>query len=232
MDSVRGPGFDYQLIRRRGQKRINIRISQNGTVTVSAPGELDDARIASTVAAKRSWVLKHLDALQRNRERNNPLKNLLLRGRTYPVTLIRGRRKRGHVLIDDEGVTVETIDGSEEQSSAVLEKWLKNLCREEMEARTRSLSQHLDIPIRRIYFRNQRTRWGSSSGKGNISLNWRIIMLPPPIQDYLIVHELCHQRHLNHSAAYWSLVERLYPGYRKAEAWLKSNRGIMGLFRE
>ena len=231
MAEVRGPGFDYELIRRTGQKRINIRISQTGRVTVSAPRETPQSQIASTVAAKRSWVLRHLGNLEQSRERNNPLKNLLLRGESMPVTLRAGRRRRGKVLEEEGIIVVETPSGGDEDSLKALESWLTALAREELTERSRKISEQLGIPFKRLFLRNQRTRWGSSSGRGNISLNWRTIMTPPPVRDYLIVHELCHQRQLNHSPAYWTLVRRYYPGYRKAEAWLKANRGIMGLFR-
>jgi predicted metal-dependent hydrolase len=212
-------------------KRINIRISQTGRVTVSAPRETPDRQIVSTVAAKRSWVLRHLESLEQSRERNNPLRNLLLRGQSMPVTLRPGRRRRGKVLEEDGIIVVQTLSGSDEESLKTLESWLTALAREELSERSRAISARLDIPFKRLFLRNQRTRWGSSSGRGNISLNWRIIMTPPPIRDYLIVHELCHQRQLNHSPAYWTLVRRYYPDYRKAEEWLKANRGIMGLFR-
>ncbi|WP_319560818.1 SprT family zinc-dependent metalloprotease [Marispirochaeta sp.] len=232
MALVRGPGFEYELIRRPGQKRINIRISQAGKVTVSAPGELSTVQITSGVAAKRNWVLKHLTQLQANREQNDPLLRLMLRGVFHRVIMKKGRRKRGGVEIHEETLVVDTFDGSKEASLAVMEKWLMKLAKEELEKRAMSISAITGISFKRIFFRNQRTRWGSSSGLGNISLNWRIIMIPPAVRDYLIVHELCHQRHLNHSPAYWRLVKHYFPEYKKAEAWLKANRGIMGLFRE
>lgn len=231
MANVSGPGFNYELIRRKGQKRINIRISQAGTVTVSAPSGIPDRQISSTVAAKRSWVLKHLENLKANRERNNPLKRLLVKGVPHPVAIDLGKRKRGAVSIDRGRVLIEAPDDSDETALKILERWLIKRCREELEPRTAQIAAKIDIPYKRIYFRNQRTRWGSSSGRGNISYNWRIIMTPPAVQDYLIIHELCHQRFLNHSPDYWQLVERYFPAYREAEKWLKVNRGIMGLFR-
>ena len=232
MAEVRGPGFEYELIRRTGQKRINIRISQTGRVTVSAPREIPDGQISATVAAKRSWVLKHLDTLRSNRERNNPLHNLLIQGIPHAVERRRGRLKRGRVTVSGDHVLIESVSGGEQESLEIIEKWLKTTARRELEKRSAELSEKTGIPYKRLFLRNQRTRWGSSSGRGNISLNWRTIMLPPQVRDYLIVHELCHQRHLNHSAAYWKLVHHYYPGFKKAELWLKANRGIMGLFRE
>ncbi len=228
----RGPGFVYELTRRTGQKRINIRITQTGRVMVSAPSYIPKSQIASTVAAKRSWVLKHLDTLKASRERHNPLNRLLIQGVPLEVTVVTGKRKRGGTAIQGGLLIVDTLSGDPESALPVIESFLKKLAKEELEPRARRISRKLKIPFDRLFFRNQRTRWGSSSGRGNISINWRIIMTPPGVQDYLIVHELCHQRHMNHSRDYWNLVERCFPDYRTAEAWLKANRAIMGLFRE
>ena len=74
----------------------------------------------------------------------------------------------------------------------------------------------------RAQIRRQRTRWGSCSASGTISLNVCLMFLSPAVVRYLFVHELCHTRHMNHSAHFWALVERAYPGYRDAERWLKA----------
>ena len=72
--------------------------------------------------------------------------------------------------------------------------------------------------------RAQKTRWGSCSARGTISLNWRLIHAPPFVRDYLIVHELMHRRQMNHSARYWKLVADAFPRWQEAEAWLKKTR--------
>lgn len=75
----------------------------------------------------------------------------------------------------------------------------------------------------RITIRDQKTRWGSCSAKGTLSFNWRLLLAPPSIPDYVIVHELCHLTHMNHSAAFWKKVESVYPDYRTARKWLKDH---------
>ena len=76
---------------------------------------------------------------------------------------------------------------------------------------------------RRITIRDQKTRWGSCSSKGTLSFNWRLMLAPPAILDYVVVHELCHLNHMNHSPAFWQAVERVYPDYRNARKWLKDH---------
>jgi hypothetical protein len=75
--------------------------------------------------------------------------------------------------------------------------------------------------------RNQRTRWGSCSRRGNISLNWRLIQTPPFVRDYICLHELAHLRQMNHSERFWSEVARLCPDYLHAEKWLKQNSRLL-----
>ena len=75
----------------------------------------------------------------------------------------------------------------------------------------------------RISIRDQKTRWGSCSARGTLSFNWRLMLAPPTIADYVIVHELCHLTYMNHSADFWHKVESVYPDYRTARKWLKDH---------
>jgi len=98
---------------------------------------------------------------------------------------------------------------------------LQRLARRELPARVRELAQVHGIPVGTVSVRAQRTRWGSCSPGGGISVNWRLVQVPEWVRDYIILHELAHRRHLNHSPRFWKEVERLCPGYEAAEAWLR-----------
>ncbi len=88
-------------------------------------------------------------------------------------------------------------------------------------ARLQFFAAHYGITHGRISIRNQRTRWGSCSKKGNLNFNYRIALLPPELQDYLIVHELCHIKQFNHSPAFWDLVGQQVPEYKKLRSQLR-----------
>jgi predicted metal-dependent hydrolase len=100
---------------------------------------------------------------------------------------------------------------------------LRRLAERELPVRTRELALLHGITVHRVSVRAQKTRWGSCSARGTISLNWRLIQAPPYVVDYLIIHELMHRREMNHSARYWKLVAEAFPDYRSAEQWLKKS---------
>jgi predicted metal-dependent hydrolase len=87
-------------------------------------------------------------------------------------------------------------------------------------------AQH-QLSVQRVAVRNQRTRWGSCSRRGTVSLNWRLIQTPQFVRDYIILHELMHLRQMNHSARYWREVEKVCPEYEIAERWLKENSALL-----
>jgi predicted metal-dependent hydrolase len=91
----------------------------------------------------------------------------------------------------------------------------------EVAGRAFELARLHQAPLRWVCVRNQRSRWGSCSTHGTVSLNWRLIQMPPSVRDYLIIHELAHFKQMNHSAAYWRLVEDMDPHYLEAEKWLR-----------
>ena len=89
--------------------------------------------------------------------------------------------------------------------------------------RTAYFAPKVDVTYGRIAIRAQRTRWGSCSSKGNLNFNCLLMLAPPEVQDYVVVHELCHRKEMNHSARFWQEVERVLPDYRTQRKWLKDN---------
>jgi predicted metal-dependent hydrolase len=80
-----------------------------------------------------------------------------------------------------------------------------------------------------VSVRNQRSRWGSCSARGTVSLNWRLVRTPDNVRDYIILHELAHLREMNHSDRFWARVAETCPGWREAERWLKRHGSLVGL---
>ncbi|MDD2251326.1 MAG: M48 family metallopeptidase, partial [Candidatus Cloacimonetes bacterium] len=102
-------------------------------------------------------------------------------------------------------------------------KWYRQCFTEVVEERIEKYSLYLSVSPRKVVVKDQKTRWGSCSEKGNINLNWRLVMAPIEIIDYVVVHELCHLRIMNHSKDFWNLIESILPNYRESRGWLKVN---------
>lgn len=104
-----------------------------------------------------------------------------------------------------------------------LEAIYRDAAREYFPKRVSYFSHVLGVSYGKITIRDQKTRWGSCSSKGNLSFNWRLILAPPNVLDYVVVHELCHRKEMNHSQRFWALVESVMPEYKEYRKWLKEN---------
>lgn len=104
---------------------------------------------------------------------------------------------------------------------------LKKAAQEDFSARVAYWSPKVGVLATRVGVRTQRTRWGSCSSKGHLSLNAALMLAPESVRDYVVVHELCHLKEMNHSARFWALVEKILPDYKREEAWLKENGHIL-----
>jgi hypothetical protein len=166
-----------------------------------------------------------------------------------PVYFVRHRRARRYLLrVDPDGRVRVTIPrgGSKREADAFVQRhtdWvarqrarltpsalgaderraLRERARTELPARLLELAALHGMTVTGISIRNQRTRWGSCGRDGNISLNWRLVLMPPAVRDYVLIHELMHLRRLDHSPAYWKLVAAACPEYRDARQWLRLN---------
>jgi predicted metal-dependent hydrolase len=171
------------------------------------------------------------------------------RAPTGAIYFVRHRRARRYLLrVDHDGRVRVTIPrgGSRREADAFLNRHLDWIARErarltppalafeeryvhrerarrELPARLVELAAEHGLTVARVSIRNQRTRWGSCGRDGHISLNWRLILMPPEVRDYVLVHELMHLRRLDHSRAYWRLVAAACPGYREARQWLRAH---------
>ena len=102
---------------------------------------------------------------------------------------------------------------------------LKKEARELLTAKTAFFAEKMGVTYENITIRDQKTRWGSCSSKGNLNFNWRLILMPEPVLDYVVVHELAHRKEMNHSKRFYQVVEAAMPDYRQHQLWLRKNGG-------
>ena len=231
---------DYQIRKSKRAKHVSIRISVEGEVEVVVPPGFDCSELPELLEKRREWIAKTRDRLLNTAEATaadwtaEKPDTILLRWRseslddpnkpTKPDTSIESwsvsyRAKPGNQTICTPALGSSlTIRGDVEQAStcqAVLRQWLAHRAHRELAPWLRQLGFELDLPCRRISVRGQKTRWASCSSQKDISLNYKLLFLPRPLVHYVLVHELCHTIHMNHSDQFWALVAEKLPDYKQ-----------------
>lgn len=103
--------------------------------------------------------------------------------------------------------------------------WLREYARTELAKKVMKFGEQMKVSVNRIVIKEQKTRWGSCSSKGNLNFNWKLVLMPERIMDYVVVHELAHRKQMNHSPAFWREVEAILPDYRERRQWLREHEG-------
>lgn len=198
----------HYSVSRSARKTLVISVSE-GKVTVRAPLHAPDPLIERFVKEKEPWIRKKLqEQMHRGFEEVEAGAALLDRGIRRPV--VYGAKKNE----ERDGVFYLKDEGS-------VRRWFdRTRCWVLLES-LHALSAAFGLSPADVCVRDFKARWGCCDARGKISLNWRLTMLPAELRDYVIVHELCHLRELNHSAAFWKLVESACPDYRKRRKELK-----------
>ena len=198
-------------------RRYLLRLRQDGVARVTIPR-------SGSISAARDFVNRNIGWLEQQLQRladqpNTPPawnigSEIFFRG-----DLVRIESISGQIRFGPEQIKVsETAD-----LRPTIQKHLRKLAAQELPARVWELATAHGVEVSRVSIRNQKTRWGSCSRQGTISLNWRLIQAPDFVRDYIILHELAHRRQMNHSGRFWQEVERLCPSYQGAERWLKQH---------
>jgi predicted metal-dependent hydrolase len=216
------------LVPNRRARRYVLRLRPDGTARVSIP------RGGSAVEARRfaerniAWLERQLlrQALRASRPKTWTVgSEILFRGESVRLRLEQCSEDGG-MWVRFAAEQVELKHPTDDLRPAV-ESHLWRLAARELPARVRELASRHQFEVRRIMVRNQRSRWGSCSRHGTVSLNWRLVQTPESVRDYIILHELAHLKHMNHSRRFWAEVKRLCPDFERAETWLKGHRELL-----
>lgn len=210
------------FVRHRRARRYVLRLRPDGVARVTVP------RGASLLEARRfaernlPWLRAQFEKLAARPKSPSPWHigtSILLRGEMVQIQA-GANGDSGLARVGTETVHVEDVQAD---LRVPIQLYLWNLAAGEFPTRVLELAAIHQLHVRRVTVRNQRSRWGSCSRRGTISLNWRLIQAPPSVRDYVILHELAHLREMNHSPRFWQLLEQFCPDYRAAEQWLKSH---------
>jgi predicted metal-dependent hydrolase len=216
-------GITVHLIRQPRARRYLLRLLPDGSARLVIPRRGNLAEGLRFLERSEAWLLQQRARWQSQTQVRLPWTE----GTRF---LFRGEEVVLQVESADSGVKLNFADeylilpqARPDYREAIFGH-LRRLAERELPVRTRELASQHGVTIHRVTVRAQKTRWGSCSSRGTISLNWRLAQAPSHVVDYLIIHELMHRQQMNHSARFWKLIAEAFPDYRIAEQWLKEHR--------
>ena len=212
----------YTIRRSPRARRIRVKVDPYAGVEVVIPQRATKREAQAAIIELRPWIEKRLHEARAARERLTtppgtvPFLGAHLRLHHDP------NRTRAHRKGDDLHLPAAN-------AHQALERWYRTRAKHEIAPRLTQATEALGKPHTSLAIRNQRTRWGSCSSTGAMSFNWRLLLAPEPVLDYVVWHEACHLLVMDHSKRFWALVERHVPDYREHRTWLRRNGAALVL---
>lgn len=229
---VQNMDIPYGIIINKRLKNIRMSIDGQG-MKVYLPYSMEICEIEKILHKKDGWIIKNyagfMAAQARMSKRNwEDGEKVLYKGKNKTVHVESCESPGVYVSMGSEGFTVyinDKIDADSRENiiGNAFRKLYMDMARYEINKRIEYFKDIIGVSYNTVRIKDQKTRWGSCSGKRNLNFNWRILMAPPEVMDYVIIHELCHLKYMNHTKQFWSLVEQHMPEYNKPKAWLKEN---------
>ncbi|MFW6287556.1 MAG: M48 family metallopeptidase [bacterium] len=228
----------YDIIRTKRKKTIGIQIDPDNGVLIRSPKRVSDQEIEEIVKNKADWIFRKLEDLAQikpapaAKDFVNGDKVLYL-GRKYELSIIEDNNLKYFSLrlVNDKIRVFINSDLAEENRREIIRSFLISWYQEQAErvikARVSKYQLQIGKKPNNIRVKNQKKRWGSCSSKGNLNFNWKIIMAPLEIIDYLVVHELVHLVHPNHSKKFRDKLASIIPEYKEREEWLRVNQRLL-----
>ena len=204
-------------------RRVRVTIDRAGTVEVVLPQRVPLRAAEEAVRELRPWIDRRLAEAGRQRAA------VAARGDTLPYLgqILTVRAQPGRMRVTRRGETLLVPDGA--QRDDAIERWYRRMARDELRSRLDRACAIGGFSYTRLTIRDQRTRWGSCSRGGAMSFNWRLLLAPEAVLDYVVWHEVCHLAFMDHSPRFWGLVSRYCPEHREHAAWLRRNAGTLVL---
>lgn len=203
-------------------KNLTIKIDDEGQVIVVTPRWYPKRKIDRFIEEKRDWIEKSLSKINSTKKIIDSKTEIMIFGKKYSKEIVSDDSFAGGISLMDNKFIINQITAEESlYTSRKINRFLKNTAEKYLLPRTHQIGKHMKINFGNITLREQKSRWGSCSSLGNLNFNWRLVHHPTVVIDYVIVHELAHRIHLDHSSNFWSLVEKYHPDYRIHRGWLK-----------
>lgn len=220
------------IIRKNARaRRVWIKMEDHAGLVLVLPRWANPAQAAEFLRRHKDWIMKRWSEREERLSKAAPplgtTRMLLYRGRPLSLRVRNRACSAPSVEWHQDHVLVHLPMGEEPPLSEILEASYREKAREVFLRRVQALSELLQVHPKRIQVRDQKTRWGACTGRGTLTFSWRLILAPPAVLDYVVVHELCHLRHANHGRRFWELVSEICPQFDAHRAWLRENGALI-----
>ena len=227
------------------RKSLSIAIQPDGSVKVRAPLALSDAEILAWMKSKTGWIIRKRNEVFHSANRCAPKQfvsgeKFLFLGEEYELEVRNSDARAGAVGIVEDKLVVfvkagisqskdagqnnsDRLSPQQKEVQKALANWYEKQAKIWIMRRVHFYAPVVNESFHRVTLKNQKKRWGSCSSARNLNFNWRLVMAPLEILDYVVVHELCHLKQMNHSEAFWAEVEKVLPDYKARKKWLDEN---------
>jgi predicted metal-dependent hydrolase len=208
-----------------------LTLSDDGLPIVVLPLRAAETLAAELVARHARWINRHQRRIREQQwaRATRPLlgagREIPFRGESHRVVSIAALdgRRRPTIRVDAARIVLISSPLERRSTAELLEPWLRARARTDLDERVAVRAAAMGIATTRLTIRDQKTRWGSASARGTLSFSWRLVMCPPWVLDYVVVHELAHLKIAGHPLPFWRLVEKHHPQSRAARKWLRDH---------
>jgi predicted metal-dependent hydrolase len=221
----------YSVRRSTRARRARVTINDAGETIVVLPDRAPGRAAAELVTRHTGWIERHVGRIQElkrvlaQRPAFGDGRRVMLSGIAHPVRLERSgsMATRVRIVSAPPSIVISLAPGDGRRPAVILEASLRRLARSVILERVYERGAEMGLTPRGVAIRDQRTRWGSASARGTLSFNWRLVLCPPDMLDYVVVHELAHLRVRGHPPRFWALVARHFPDHAAARRWLRQH---------
>lgn len=217
-------------VRRSSRRRtMELRVARDSKIRILCPAFLTDQQIEQWIQSKSTWIKAKLLA-------NSKLPSIVLpQPQTGASWLYRGQHltlkiekaERSRVELKANALVVSTAGAERETILEVLRSWYLDRAQVRLLKQSALFADQLSVKPAQIQLKIYRSMWGRCNARGEITYDWRVIVAPDHVLDYLVIHELCHLKHFDHSRSFWSLVESQQPEYRDSIVWLTQHAALV-----
>lgn len=205
---------------RSKRKTLSLTINENAELIIRAPKRLSIEKIQDFINEKENWINRKKRLIENQiKDVTSNHNKLLYLGNLFPINVEQNASKE--LFFTGEEFIANSIEP--DSLSLSIKKWYKNKFREIALPRVAYFANKHNLMVNQVRIKNQKTMWGSCSSKNNINLNYLLLMAPMGVIDYVIVHELVHTIHRNHSTDFWDSVESIMPEFQEHKRWLQKN---------